>query len=66
MEGGDPIPDRSRTAIGNHPSSFTPDYSKSTAKTAADVAVAESKAKGAAINAKAEKEAAEKAAVEAE
>ncbi|MEC8426921.1 MAG: hypothetical protein VXZ35_00740 [Pseudomonadota bacterium] len=66
MEGGEPVPDRSRTAIGNHPSSFTPDYSKSTVKSAADVAVAESKAKGAAINAKAAEEAAKKAAVEAE
>lgn len=38
MEGGDAVPDRSRSVIGNHPSSFTPDYSKSTVKSAGDAA----------------------------
>jgi len=57
---------RSRTAIGNHPSSFTPDYSKSTTKSAADTAQAEFAAKGAAINAKAEAKAAEQAKIDAE
>ena len=66
MEGGDANPDKSRSVIGNHPSSFTPDYSKSTTKSAADVAEGEYKAKGEAINAKAAEKAAEEAKVEAE
>lgn len=66
MEGGDPNPDASRSILGNHPASFTPDYSKSTTKSAGDVASAEFKAKGDAINAKAAEKAAEAAKVEAE
>jgi hypothetical protein len=66
VEGGDPIPDAGRSIIGGHPASFTPDYSKSTTKSAGDVAEAEAKAKGAAINAKAAEKAAEDAKVEAE
>jgi len=38
MKGGDDIPDRSRSILGNHPASFLPDYSKSTTKSAGDVA----------------------------
>jgi len=59
MEGGDAIPNKSRSVLKNHPTSFTPDYSKTTTKSAGDVAEAESKAKGAAINAKAAEKAAE-------
>jgi len=66
MEGGDAIPDRSRTAIGGHPSSFTPDYSKSTTTSAGDKAQAEYVAKGEAIKAKEAVKAAEAAKVEAE
>jgi hypothetical protein len=66
MEGGDAIPDKSRSILKNHPTSFTPDYSKSTVKSAADVAGAEFKAKGDAINAKEAEKAAEAAKVEAE
>lgn len=66
MEGGDAVPDRSRKVLGNHPESFTPDYSKSTTKSAADVAQAEYKAKGDAIKAKEAEKAAEQAKIEAE
>lgn len=41
LEGGDALPNKSRSVLGNHPSSFTPDYSKSTSKSSADVASAE-------------------------
>lgn len=66
MEGGDAVPDKSRSVLKDHPSSFTPDYSKSTSKSAGDAAQADFKAKGEAINAKKAKEDAEKAAIEAE
>jgi hypothetical protein len=66
MEGGDPNPDFGRSVLGNHPKSFTPDYSKTEVKSSGDAAVAEFKAKGAAINAKAAEKAAEEAKIEAE
>lgn len=66
MEGGDAVPDKSRSVLKNHPASFTPDYSKSTSKSAADVASADFKAKGDAINAENAKKAAEEAAIKAE
>jgi cbb3-type cytochrome oxidase cytochrome c subunit len=66
MEGGDPNPDQSRSILHGHPASFTPDYSHSTTKSAGDVAQADFKAKGEAINAKAAEKAAEDAKVEAE
>merc|ERR1712227_1086935 len=66
MEGGDAVPDKSRSVLKNHPASFTPDYSKSTSKSAGDVAEAEGKAKRAAINAKEAEDAAKKAKDEAE
>lgn len=66
VEGGDAVPEKSRTVIGNHPTSFTPDYSKSTTRSAGDVAEAEGKAKRAAITAKEEEKAAEDAKIVAE
>jgi len=63
MEGGDAIPDRSRsyTKASATPSSFKPDYTTTKIKTAADVAEADFKAKGDAINAAAAKKAADAA-----
>lgn len=64
MEGGDPNPDLSRSILHyDTPSSFRPDYSKSTMKSTGDIADAEGKAKGAALNAVAASKAAEEAKV---
>jgi len=41
MEGGDANPDKSRSVIGGHPASFTPEYGKSTTKSAGDIAEGE-------------------------
>jgi hypothetical protein len=65
VEGGDPVPDKSRSVIGNHPASFTPQYGVNTVKSAGDVAAAENKAKGDAIKAKEAEKAAELAKTEA-
>ena len=65
MEGGDPNPGDMRDGVTGHktPASFAPDYSKSTTKDAGDLAIEASKAAGAAINAEADKKAAEAAEV---